>query len=170
MSWDHSGEAAELLRRAAKEPLVPHGERRRGPFLDRAAIQTRLPHRDPFLFVDEVTRLDLERGIVVARYDLNRAAAVLAGHFPQRPVWPGVLQVEAIAQAGAILHLAQAQEPALADMALTHILGARFVRAVTPGDDLEIIAQVLADGLLVTIVGQCLQYDAVCSAAAVAIL
>jgi len=170
MSWDLSNEAAELLRRAAKEPLLPRGERQRGPFLDRAAIEARLPHRDPFLLVDRVTRLDLERGLVVARYDLGRAEAVFAGHFPGRPLWPGVLQVEAIAQAGGLLHLAQTGAAAAESAALARIRAARFLRPVTPGGDLEIVAQVWEEGLFVVVVGQCLHHDEICSAAVVDIL
>jgi 3-hydroxymyristoyl/3-hydroxydecanoyl-(acyl carrier protein) dehydratase len=165
-----SPEAAQTLRQAEKQPLLPQEEREGGPILHRAAIQALLPHRDPFLFVDRVTRLDLDRGIIVARYDLAQGAAIFAGHFPHRPLWPGVLQVEAIGQTGGLLYLKQANSAGAANVALTHILGARFARPVTPGADLEVVARVFDDGLLVTIVGQCLQNGQVCSAAALTAL
>ncbi len=170
MGWTLSEEVAELLQRAAREPLLSLQERDRGPFLDREAVEALLPHRDSFLLVDRVTRLDLERGLVVARYDLDRGQAICAGHFPGRPIWPGVLQVEAIAQAGGLLYRAQSGATGTESAVLTHILAARFLQPVIPEGDLEIIAQVWEEGLLMTIVGQCLHDGAICSVAAVAIL
>src|SRR5262249_10837202 len=108
-----------------------------------------------------------ERGLIAARYDLGRARDVLAGHFPAYPVWPGVLQVEAVGQAGIVLNLRRAGEAAPPNVALTHVLGARFMRPVLPGGDVEILARVLEDGLFFTIVGQCLRDGAICSVAAV---
>lgn len=162
-----SDELLEVLRRAEKEPLLPLEERGRGPALDRAAIEALLPHRDPFLLIDRVTALDLERGLIAARYDLARAEGVFAGHFPAFPVWPGVLQVEAVGQAGIILHLRQSGGAALDSVALTHVLGARFIRPVRPGGDVEVLARVLEDGLFFTIIGQCLRDGEICSVAAV---
>ncbi len=160
-------EVAAALKRAEKEPLLPPAERGAATLLDRAAVMALLPHRDPFLLVDRVTALDLERGVIAARYDLGRAAPVLAGHFPGQPVWPGVLQVEAIGQAGIVLHLWRSGEGAPPSVALTHVLGARFLRPVLPGGDVEVLARVLEDGLFFTVVGQCLRDGEICSVAAV---
>jgi 3-hydroxymyristoyl/3-hydroxydecanoyl-(acyl carrier protein) dehydratase len=133
-------------------------------------VEAILPYRDPFLLVDRVTWLDLDAGLIVARYDLARAAAVFAGHFPRYPVWPGVLQVEAIGQTGGLLYAIQTHERDRASFALTRIAGARFSRPVTPPGDVEIVARVLDEGLLVNVIGQCLQDGAICSAAAVTFL
>lgn len=160
-------EVAELLRLAEKEPLVPAERRALGPSLDRAAIQAALPHRDPFLLIDRVTALDLEEGSVAARFDLARSREVLAGHFPDHPVWPGVLQIEAVGQAGILLVLRRAGEERPPSVALTHVLGARFMRPVLPGGDVEVLARVLEDGLFMTIIGQCLRDGEICSVAAV---
>jgi 3-hydroxyacyl-[acyl-carrier-protein] dehydratase len=163
--------AAELLRRAIKEPLLPAEIRAAAPIMDRAAIEALLPHRDPFLLLDRVIAIDTERARIAARYDLARARDVFAGHFPDYPVWPGVLQIEAIGQAGCLYTLSQAAEDDGVDqVALVHVLGARFMRPVLPGSDVEIVAQVIDDGLFFTVVGQCLQHDAVCSVAAVSAL
>lgn len=158
-----------ILRSAARQPMLPPAEWR-GPTLDRRRVQMLLPHRDPFLLIDGVVHVDHTAATIVCVYDLHRSASIFEGHFPGRPIWPGVLQVEAIGQAGLCLMRhsseASASDPA-PGFSFTHILGAEFVRPVTPTDQLEIVARVLADGLFNIVVGQCLQRGVVCSAAAV---
>ncbi len=93
-----------------------------------------LPHRPPFLFVDEV--LDLVPGESArARWFVNPAAAFFAGHFPGNPILPGVIMVEALAQTGAIAALS---EPGAAgSLALFASIGkTRFRRVVRPGEEL----------------------------------
>jgi 3-hydroxyacyl-[acyl-carrier-protein] dehydratase len=157
-------EAAALLRDVSRSRLTPAPAEGAPAVLDREAIERLLPHRDPFLLVDAVHALDREGGVIAASYDLARAEAVLAGHFPGRPVWPGALQVEAIAQVGCILCAVQRDEP-LEDVSATHFLGARFVRPITPGAPVEIVAMGAEEGFFYTVVGQCLQHGEVCSAA-----
>jgi len=166
MIWTVSQEVRERLRQAEKVPLGRPADPGGRAVLDREAIEALLPHRHPFLFVNQVMGIDLERGSIVARYDLAHAHEILAGHFPNRPVLPGVLQVEAIGQAGSILYLVRAGggRPAIT---ATHLLGARFLRPVSPGGHLEIHATLIEDGLFLTIVGQCLHDGAICSVAAV---
>ena len=164
-----TAEVDELMGRTSRRPWLGKAERTSGPRFDRSIIETWLPHRDPFLFVDEVTHFDGENRTVVCRYDLARSAEILAGHFPGYPILPGVLQVEAIGQAG--LCLLQLLRDGVHDsaeplFALTHITAARFMRPVLPGQELEIVARVLNDGAFVVVVGQCLQGDKVCSVAA----
>jgi 3-hydroxyacyl-[acyl-carrier-protein] dehydratase len=102
--------------------------------LGRAAIEEILPHRDPFLLIDEV--LELEPGHrVVARKRVRDDEWYLAGHFPGRPVMPGVLIVEAMAQTGAVAVLAE--EANRGRIALfAGIDDTRFKRIVEPGDEL----------------------------------
>ena len=164
------GRAATLFERACREPLLDRSERERGPLLDDAAIRDLVPHRPPFLFIDRVTRLDAANRVIVGRYDIRHGAAVLAGHFPGCPVWPGVLQVEAVGQAGLCLVRAiqGVQEGAPGAMFhLTDVLSARFATPVAPDLEVEIIACIVPDGLFSIVVGQCLQRGHVCSAAAV---
>jgi 3-hydroxyacyl-[acyl-carrier-protein] dehydratase len=102
----------------------------------REQIEQILPHREPFLLLDEV--LELEPGShVVARKTVREDEWYLAGHFPGWPVMPGVLIVEAMAQAGAVAVLSE--EENRGRMALfAGIDDVRFKRIVEPGDELEL--------------------------------
>jgi 3-hydroxyacyl-[acyl-carrier-protein] dehydratase len=109
-----------------------------GP-LGRAEIEAIIPHRDPFLLLDEVTEI-IPGKRVVARKLVREDEWYLAGHFPGRPIMPGVLMVEAMAQAGAVAVLS---EPSNAGkLALfAGINDVRFKRLVTPGDELELVCE-----------------------------
>src|SRR5881296_782657 len=95
-----------------------------------------LPHREPFLLIDEVIELRPGEG-AVARKTVEEDEWYLAGHFPGRPVMPGVLIVEALAQTGAVAVLSEeANRGRLALFA--GIDDCRFKRIVEPGDTLEL--------------------------------
>src|SRR5437764_11321914 len=104
--------------------------------LDRAEIEQILPHREPFLLIDEV--IELTPGVgAVARKEVRPDEWYLAGHFPGRPVMPGVLIVEALAQTGAVAVLSE--EDNRGRLALfAGIDDTRFKRIVKPGDELEL--------------------------------
>jgi 3-hydroxyacyl-[acyl-carrier-protein] dehydratase len=107
--------------------------------LGREQIEEILPHRDPFLFLDEVTVLE-PGARVVARKQVREDEWFLTGHFPGRPIMPGVIIVEAMAQCGAVAVLAdEANRGKLALFA--GIDGVRFKRMVLPGDELELTCQ-----------------------------
>ena len=108
--------------------------------LDRAAIEAILPHREPFLLIDEV--LELEPGErVVALKRVRGDEWFFRGHFPGRPVMPGVLIVEAMAQTGAVAVLSE--EDNRGRIALfAGIDDTRFKRIVEPGDELTLTCEV----------------------------
>ena len=108
--------------------------------LDRAAIEAIIPHRDPFLLLDEVTEL-VPGERVVARKTVRADEWYLQGHFPGRPIMPGVLIVEALAQCGAVAVLSE--EENRGKLALfAGIDDCRFKRIVEPGDTLELVCEV----------------------------
>jgi 3-hydroxyacyl-[acyl-carrier-protein] dehydratase len=104
--------------------------------LDRAGIEAIIPHREPFLLVDEIVEL-VPGEHAVGRYHVDPDAWYLRGHFPGRPIMPGVLQVEALAQVGAVCGLSA---PGFAGrLALfAGIDDVRFKRIVIPGDTLTL--------------------------------
>ncbi|MGH3111678.1 MAG: 3-hydroxyacyl-ACP dehydratase FabZ, partial [Gaiellaceae bacterium] len=106
----------------------------------RDAIETILPHRDPFLLLDEVLELEAGRR-VVARRDVRAEDPWFAGHFPERPVMPGVLIVEAMAQAGAVAVLIEEQNRGKIAF-FAGIDDCRFKRVVSPGDVLTLTCEI----------------------------
>ncbi len=97
-----------------------------------------IPHRPPFLFVDEVVEVSDRRLVAAKRAD--PAADFFRGHYPDQPVMPGVLIAECCFQAGALLiaHLRGGSEVSAGVPVLTRIQDARFKRIMRPGDLLEI--------------------------------
>ncbi|MHB1344017.1 MAG: 3-hydroxyacyl-ACP dehydratase FabZ [Thermoleophilia bacterium] len=107
--------------------------------LDRQQIEAIIPHRDPFLLLDRV--IVFEPGVrVVAEKDLTGEEDVFRGHFPGHPVFPGVLQVEALAQAGAVAALALPENRGKIAL-FAGIEKVRFKRQVLPGDTLRLEIQ-----------------------------
>lgn len=106
--------------------------------LDVVAIQKILPHRYPFLLLDGILSADPPERIVARRL-VSASDPILQGHFPGNPIMPGVLQVEAMAQAAIVLaHLADVFDP---DQHIAMFIGiqeAKFRAPVVPGDVLDI--------------------------------
>lgn len=133
--------------------------------MDIQAVLEYLPHRYPFLLIDRVQELELGKRIVALK-NVTINEPFFPGHFPGRPVMPGVLIIEALAQAAAILSLKS--EGVLPNPNLVYyfvgIDGARFKKPVGPGDQLVLdvaltrsvrgiwkySAQALVDGVVVT--------------------
>ncbi len=106
----------------------------------RAEIEAIIPHREPFLLLDEV--LEIEPGArVVARKLVREDEWYLAGHFPGRPIMPGVLMLEAMAQAGAVAVLSESENRGKLAL-FAGVDDVRFKRLVEPGDVLELTCEV----------------------------
>lgn len=108
-----------------------------------AEIMRILPHRYPFLLVDRVLEVDQDKRLVAIK-NVSINEPFFAGHFPGVPVMPGVLIIESMAQAGAILGLLDKN----ADLSKTvvYFMGideARFRRPIVPGDQMRIVIELL---------------------------
>jgi len=102
-----------------------------------------LPHRYPFLLIDRVLELVRMKRIVAVK-NVTVTEPFFQGHFPGKPIMPGVLIVEAIAQAGGLLLLTEVPNRDEMLMVFTGIEKARFRRPVVPGDQLRIEVEVRA--------------------------
>lgn len=102
------------------------------PVMDSVKISQWLPHRYPFLLVDKIIELSSQH--VVGMKNLTFNEEFFQGHFPNNPVMPGVLQIEAMAQTGGILALSGVEDPGNWDTYFLKIENAKFKQKVVPGD------------------------------------
>jgi beta-hydroxyacyl-ACP dehydratase FabZ len=109
---------------------------------DICGIMRSIPHRYPFLLVDRVLELETSKRIVALK-NVTINEPFFQGHFPGAPVMPGVLIIEAMAQAGAVLLLHDMEDRDSKLVYFTGIDKARFRRAVEPGDQLRFTLEVL---------------------------
>ena len=112
--------------------------------IDVPMIQQLLPHRYPFLLVDRVVELEAHKRIRAIK-NVTFNEPYFQGHFPGRPVMPGVLVIEAMAQAGGLLTQLSLPREAIGEGKLFYLVkvdNARFNRMVVPGDQLDIEVRV----------------------------
>jgi 3-hydroxyacyl-[acyl-carrier-protein] dehydratase len=112
--------------------------------MDITEIMSILPHRYPFLLIDRVIEMERKHRIVALK-NVTANEPHFTGHFPDYPIMPGVLTIEAMAQAGGALLLTEFSQEERADklMVFTGIEEARFRRPIVPGDQLRIEVTVL---------------------------
>ncbi|TAF00636.1 MAG: bifunctional UDP-3-O-[3-hydroxymyristoyl] N-acetylglucosamine deacetylase/3-hydroxyacyl-ACP dehydratase [Runella slithyformis] len=119
------------LMQSAKSHVPPY-DSTQPPVMDIKRISELLPHRYPFLMIDKITYLDENSVVGIKNVTMNEPHFV--GHFPNNPVMPGVLQMEAMAQTGAILALSTQPDPENYWPFLAAVENCRFRRNVVPGD------------------------------------
>jgi len=117
-----------------KRNKVPQIDLNAEPLYDVSQIMERLPHRSPFLLVDKIFELSDKHVIGMKNVTMNEPFFV--GHFPGKPVMPGVLQIEAMAQTGGILALSTVPDPENYLTFFMKIDNVKFKRQVVPGDTL----------------------------------
>ena len=112
--------------------------------MDIHQIMKKLPHRYPILLVDRVLDIELHKSIRAIK-NITFNEPIFTGHFPRRPVFPGVLILEALAQTSALLSFTSMGEQLTEDMVVyfAGIDGARFKRPVEPGDQLKMDVEIL---------------------------
>ena|SRR5271166_1271900 len=123
------------------ESTPPDDGAARKPAMDIHEILKILPHRYPFLLIDRVLELKRKESIVAIK-NVTINEPFFNGHFPGLPIMPGVLIVEAIAQAGGALLLTEVEDRNDKVMVFTGIERAKFRRPVSPGDQLRIEVEV----------------------------
>ncbi len=129
------------------------GETSAKPFATPQQILEALPHRYPFLLIDKV--LSVDEGGIVAIKNVSFNEPHFQGHFPGQPIMPGVLQVEAMAQAGGLLAAHSGDFDVATQVVLfLGIDGVRFRKAVVPGDQMRIEVEPLRKGRIWKMKGQ----------------
>lgn len=111
--------------------------------MDIQEIMSILPHRYPFLLIDRVIEMERKKRIVAIK-NVTANEPQFTGHFPDYPIMPGVLTIEAMAQTGGVLLLTEYPDRAERLMVFTGIEEARFRRPIVPGDQVRIEVEVLA--------------------------
>lgn len=122
--------------------MTEAGTKPTAPVMDVQEILQLLPHRYPFLLIDRVLEVEPKQRILCLK-NVTFNEPHFTGHFPDYPLMPGVLIVEAIAQAGGLLLLNEIPDRADKLMVFTGIDGAKFRKPVVPGDQLKIEVKVL---------------------------
>ena len=134
-----------MLRKAVKhtEIQAPLYNPNVEPVIDINGIRKLLPHRYPFLLIDKVIEIDRKHAVAVKNVTVNEP--FFPGHFPQEPVMPGVLQVEAMAQAAGVLVLNYLEEPERYSTYFLKIDNVKFRQKVVPGNTLLLHVQLMTE-------------------------
>lgn len=134
----HSGNVrfAKVLKEQIKKQTKQgkHFDLTKEPLYDTQAIEQMLPHRYPFLLVDKIMEITEDKIIGLKNITMNEPQ--FTGHFPGNPIFPGVLQIEAMAQVGGVFALSKVDEPHLYSTYFMKIDKVKFKQMVKPGDTL----------------------------------
>ena len=125
-----------------KRNLAPQIDLTKPPIMDVNQIQELLPHRPPFLFIDKILEISDDHVIGLKNVTMNED--FFNGHFPGKPIMPGVLQIEAMAQAGGVLILNTVPDPQNYLTFFAKIDNAKFKYPVVPGDTLIFKCELLS--------------------------
>ncbi len=123
-----------LIKKTRNQVNIPKYDPNQTPLYNTQDIAKILPHRSPFLLVDKV--MEMEKSHMIAIKNVTYNEPFFPGHFPGNPVMPGVLIIEAMAQAGGVLVLSQVEDPENYNTYFMKIDNAKFKEKVLPGDTL----------------------------------
>jgi len=129
----------QKIKKLRGKPIVDFNKE---PLFDHESIKKLLPHRYPFLLVDKIVELGKDK--VVGLKNVTGNEGFFQGHFPGNPVFPGVLQMEALAQTGGILALSQVDDPENWDTYFLKMDNVKFKKIVRPGDTVILKMELLS--------------------------
>jgi 3-hydroxymyristoyl/3-hydroxydecanoyl-(acyl carrier protein) dehydratase len=164
-------ELDSIIRSGTRRPLWDPSTSARDVHIGRDDIERLIPHRDPFLFVDKITAIDLECSRLRGQRFIDPADPVFAGHFPGHPVYPGALLLETLGQFGLCLlyftgkrTLVIGEDTQPGNLRLIRVQHATFLSEVEPGDRLDVTASVFEhDDYTATCLGQVMKDDTICT-------
>lgn len=164
-------ELETIVRSGSRLKLWQASASARDVHIGREDIERLIPHRDPFLFVDRITAIDLDASRIRGERFIDPADPVFAGHFPAHAVYPGVLLIETMAQFGlCLLHFTEKrtldvpQDERPLDVRFTRIHHAAFLDEVGPGQRLDITASAIErDDYRAICAGQVTKDDTICA-------
>ena len=152
-----------LVRAGTRRPLWNPSSTTREVRMDRKQIEELIPHRDPFLFVDAISAIDLENSSIRGERFISPGDPVLAGHFPGSPVYPGVLLLETIGQFGLCL-MRFLREAPVSSLRAVRIHHAAFLNEVGPEQRLDVVASVVNQNDYTAVcAGQILRDETICA-------
>lgn len=122
------------IKQQVKKSKIPTFDPNEKPVMDIEQVKQLLPHRYPFLLVDKIVKM--EENEIIGIKNVTGNEEFFQGHFPNNPVFPGVLQIEALAQVGGVLALSQQEDPYGWDTYFLKIDNCKFKSMVFPGDTL----------------------------------
>jgi 3-hydroxymyristoyl/3-hydroxydecanoyl-(acyl carrier protein) dehydratase len=159
-------EEIEAMARAGRKRLLFDPAAAKAVDLGRGDVEKLLPHREPFLFVDRITGLDRAAAAIAGTRRIDPADPLFRGHFPQEPIYPGVLQLEIMGQlALCLLGLLEEEPENRAQRARAYkIHHAVFLAPIRPGDELAVLGKLVeTDDYTAICAGQIVKGGAICA-------
>lgn len=161
----------KILKQNRKKPLALLEDFSDKLSYNRDDIKKLIPHREPFLLIDKILGIDLEKEMIIGSRKISEDDPILKGHFPEFPVFPGSLQIEMTGQMGLCLYyFLNNQCKTIGDnikplqVRATKIIGAHFLEPVLPGREAMLIVKKLEhEPFFGTVLGQVISNEKVCS-------
>jgi len=160
-----------LLRKYRKKPIALPSDFPDKSGFGREDIKKLIPHREPFLLIDKIIGINLEKSLILGSRLIDPADPLFKGHFPDFPVYPGSLQLEMTGQLGLCLYhfvknnsLKIVEDKKPLNVRATRVLGAHYLAPVLPGKEVLVTAMKLEqDEFFGIIIGQVISDNVICS-------